>query len=120
MCDSREAGPQTPRPTWSRLLAILPVTAAALGVIELAVVARPLRIAANAATVFAAFGAMALWVRANRSVLDQLEVCACPSEMLTIRVVRSRAQPPSRHGAPASLPAATRFQRPLDIGPALN
>jgi len=113
MCDSREAVPHTPRPGWSHLLAILPVTAAALALIESTVAALPLRVAAEAATVLATFGAMALWVRANRSALDQLEVCACASEMLTIRVVRSRPEHPSRHGAPASLPAATpRFSVP--------
>lgn len=116
MCDSRKAFSHTPRPGWSRLLAILPITVAALVLIESTVAAPPLRVAAQAATVLATFGAMALWVRANRSALDQLEVCACASEILTIRVVRSRPEHPSRHGAPAPLPAATfRFSVPWTL-----
>jgi hypothetical protein len=105
MCDSREAIPHSPRPGWSRLLAVLPVTAAALGLIESTAAALPLTIAAEAGIVLAAFGAMALWVRANGSALDQLDVCACASEMPTIRVVRSLPEHPSRRGAPVSRPA---------------
>jgi hypothetical protein len=77
------------------------------------VAARPLRIAANTTMVFAAFGGMASWVRANRAALDQVEVCACGQEMLTMRVVRSRPEHPSRHSAASSLPEATpRFSVP--------
>jgi hypothetical protein len=109
MCASAKALPHKPRPAWSRLFAIMPLAAGALLLIEVTVAAGPFRAAANTAIVLATFGAMALWVRANRSALDQLDVCACASGgMLTIRVVRSLPEHPSRHDAPASLPAPTR------------
>jgi len=116
MCDSRKTVRQQRRPRWNLLFAILPVTAAALALIESAIGPRPLRVAAEVATVLANFGAMAVWVRANRSALDQLDACACASEMLTIRVVTSRPEPSSRQAsvtpvdtaAPVSAPAGQR------------
>lgn len=113
MCDSRDAVPDRPRPGWASLFAILPPATAALTLIELTVAPLPLRVAAEAGIVLATFGAMALWVRANQSALDQLEVCACASEMLTIRVIRSRAEHPSRHSAVTSFPTAT----PVSVSP---
>lgn len=107
MCDSRDAVPHRPRPSWTLLVAILPVTAAALAMIDLTVAALPLRIAADATIVLAEFGAMASWVRANRAALDQVEVCACGREMLTMRVIRSRPEHPSRPSAPASIPKSS-------------
>ena len=120
MCNSRNAIPLRPRPRWNLLFAILPVTATALAMIELTVAALPLRIAANTTVVFATFGAMASWVRANRAALDQVEVCACGQEVFTMRVVRSRPEHPPPHSAAASLPRLPPFQRPMDIGPALD
>lgn len=112
MCDSRKAVPHKRRPRWNLLFAILPVTAAALALIESAIGALPLRVAAEVATVLANFGAMALWVRANRSALDQLDACACASEMLTIRVVTSRPKHPSRQGPVTPVPAAASVSAP--------
>ena len=89
MCNSRDAISHRPRPRWSFLFAILPVTATALAIIELTVAALPLRIAANATIVLAEFGTMAWWVRANRAALDQVEVYACGRGMLTIREITS-------------------------------
>jgi len=107
MCASPKAPPHRPRPRWNRLFAILPLATAALALTEVMVAAGPFRVAAGVAIVLATFGAMALWVRANRAALDQVEVCACGRGMLTIREIMSRPAHPSRPSAPASLPGAT-------------
>ena len=107
MCDSRNPVTHEPRPRWNLLFVILPVTATALAMIELTGAVLPLRTAANATIILAEFGAMAWWVRVNRAVLDQVEVCACGRGMLTIRETRSRPEHPSQPSAPASLHEAT-------------
>ena len=105
MCGRPTAVPHSPRPGWNSLFAILPLATAALVLVEVTVAAGPFRVAADAAIVLAAFGAMALWVRGNRAALVQLERCACASEMHTIRVVTSRPEYPSRQGPGTSAPA---------------
>ncbi len=112
MCDSRKAVPLKPRPRWNLLFAILPVTAAAFALIESAIGTGPLRVAADVAIVFAGFGAMALWVRGNRAALAQLERCDCASKMLTIRVVTSRPEHPSRQGPVTPVPGAASVSAP--------
>ncbi len=112
MCASPKAVPHRPRPGWNLLFAILPLAAAALFLIQVTVAAGPLRVVANAAIVLAGFGAMALWVRGNRVALAQLGRCACASEMLTIRVVTSRPEPPSRQGPVTPVPGAASVSAP--------
>jgi hypothetical protein len=106
MCNSREALPAGSRPRWSRLFVILPLATGALALIELGVAALPLRGAAEAGVVLATFGAMAWWVRANRTALSQLERCACGSTSITVRVIRSQAGQPREQGAPEPLSLA--------------
>ena len=112
MCASPKTPPHRPRPRWIRLFAILPLATAALALTEVMVAAGPFRVAAGVAIVLATFGAMALWVRANRAALDQFEVCGCASEMLTIRVVTSRPDHPSRHGTVTPVPAVAPVSAP--------
>ena len=112
MCVSWNAVPHSPHPRWKRLFAILPFATAALVVTEVMVGAGKFRVAANIAIVLATFGAMALWLRGNRTALGQLERCACASEMLTIRVVTSRPELPSRQGSVKPIPAVTHVSAP--------
>ncbi len=43
---------------------------------------------------FGGFAAMALWVRSNRTALDQQEWCACAAEQITVHVILSRRAEP--------------------------
>lgn len=114
MCSSRERAPARPRPRWSRLYTIVSLPTMALALIELTVAPSPLRTASEAAIVLAIFGAMAMWVRANRVALGQLERCPCGSERLTVRVIRSRPVRPSRLSAAAPLSVATPVSAPAE------
>ena len=102
MCDRRERASSRPRPRWSCIVAILPLSITILTLIEVTVASSPLRTATEAVTVVATFGALGIWVRVNRAALCQLERCACASQRLTLRVIRSRPGGPARRLVAAS------------------
>lgn len=86
MCDSRPPT-MTTRPRWGTLYAIPLLTTAAL--VAAARSIPTLTGLLGWALTGAVFGAMALWVRANRVALDQVEWCACASGAVGVRVIRS-------------------------------
>ena len=101
-----------PRPRWGRLVAIASLFTTALALTDLTMAPSPLRTASEAALVLATFGAMAIWVRANRAALGQLDRCACETERLTVRVIRSRPRRPSPRAVEAPLSVALPVSTP--------
>ena len=79
----------TPRPRWGALYGVVFLGLAALTVGDVAVppIARP---ALDGVLAAAALVGIFLWVRGNRTALDQQDWCACAADTLTVRVVPSR------------------------------
>jgi hypothetical protein len=115
MCEVKQ-GPLTgARPRWGRLYAILPLALVAFLLVDGHVSSSAERGALAYAIAAGVWGAMVWWVRSNRAALDRVEWCACASETVRVRVVRSAAADvPLRVGE--VIPAA-RAPRPIDREP---
>lgn len=94
MCDAGPISATRPRPRWRRLYAIGSLAVAAFALSELSVKALALRIALEGAVAVAAWGAILIWIGANRVALDQLEWCDCTAKTVTVRVILSRPASP--------------------------
>jgi hypothetical protein len=91
MCQAGQTRTTGAGPRWGRLYAILPAATAAFLLIEARVAAAPVRAALSYAIAGGVWGAMVWWVRTNRTALDRVEWCACASQAVRVRVVKSAA-----------------------------
>jgi hypothetical protein len=93
MCESPYVAPTgtaaIPRPRWRVLYGVVFVGLAVLTLGDVAAprVARPLL---DAILAVAALMAISVWVRGNRTALDQVEWCQCAADQMTVRVIPSR------------------------------
>jgi len=96
-----------PRPRWGVLYGVVFLGLVALTAGDFAAppIARP---ALDGVLAVAALAGIFLWVRGNRTALDQQDWCACAADALTVRVI-----PSSR-----PRPHAPRILEPLDDVPA--
>ncbi len=114
MCDVLSGSPRgvaaTPRPRWGQLYGI-----ALLGVLALAVadVAAPTtaRSTLDGVLAGAAFAAIALWVRGNRTALDFQDWCECAADQVTMRLITSMR--PER--CPPIVPAPEQRRPPEEL-----
>lgn len=90
MCDSRQTAVTTKRPRWKLLYAIPLLSAAALIPLQSPALPHLLKLVLRFGIASLAVVAVAWWIRANRAALDLTEWCACASETVTLRVIRSR------------------------------
>ena len=98
MCNTttrRAPGQRLSRPRWGGLYTATLAQLAALALVEAAAVPNVTRIALRYALGLGAFAAMAVWIRRNRTAIDGLDWCACASETLTIREIRSDRRVPA-------------------------
>ena len=97
MCDTqrqRVAGSAIGRPRWELLYAVTVPQLAALAAVEAGQSPHAARIAFRYFVTLGVFGAMSVWLRANRPSFDLQNWCDCAGERMTIRVIEShRPQP---------------------------
>jgi len=105
MCTVRAEPGATSGLAWGRLYGIALTTIAAGVTVDALGRARPWHHILATCVVAAGFGAMLVWVRANRVALSVADTCDCAAERLRIRVVESRRgrprlRPPGELDAP--------------------
>ena len=93
MCEATDVSRNTiaviPRPRWGVLygLVFLGLGALAIGDVAAPEIARP---TLDGVLAVAALVGIFLWIRRNRTALDQQDWCACAADTLTVRVIPSR------------------------------
>jgi hypothetical protein len=85
--------PSPAAPAWSALIVILVVGIGLFALSEFLTPAGAWRAITGSLMVALMFGAMAAWVRANRSALSQNDERACEGSLLEIRYVASERYP---------------------------
>jgi hypothetical protein len=85
-----------------------------LGIVEVTAPPAPVRTLLRLALVLGTVAAMAVWVRANRAVLDLQDWCACAASTITVRVIESRWPSPPLDPFPA-LAAREEEEREVEV-----
>ena len=96
----------TPRPRWGLLYGLVTLMLAALAAIEIAMSPGSAQTALQCGLALSGFGAAALWVRLNRTALDQQDWCECAAEKISVRVI---ALHPAEQSYPNHMEAIAEF-----------
>src|SRR5436190_14088531 len=110
MCEPADVSRRTitiPPPRWGVLYGVVFLGLLALTIGDMAApsIARPVL---DTLLAIAALGGIFLWVRGNRTALDQQDWCACAAATLTVRVIpssRPRPHAPGILDPPDAVPA---------------
>ena len=88
-----------PRPRWGLLYGLVTLMLAALAGVSA-------QTALQCGLALSGFGAMALWVRLNRTALDQQDWCECAAEKISVRVI---ALHPAQQSCPSHIEGIAEF-----------